>query len=188
MESAKVIWLTGLPSSGKTTLATSLAHTLRQRGAKVEHLDGDAIREVFPQTGFDRTSRHDHICRVGYLASRLEHHGIWSVVSLVSPYRESRNFARRLCSNFFEIYLSTPIEVCKARDSKGLYRLFSEGKIQNLTGADGEYEAPLKPEYVFDTSQTSPEFCTQKIIKDLFRGPLHNEKIFGAKTNLAQEL
>src|SRR5579871_5307544 len=89
-----VIWLTGLSGSGKSTLATWVSESLRKRGLKVEQLDGDSIREIFPKTGFTRVEREEHIKRVGFLAGKLEDQGVFVVVSLVSPYADSRAFVR----------------------------------------------------------------------------------------------
>jgi adenylylsulfate kinase len=158
-----VIWFTGLSGSGKSTLATQLVENLKSRGLKVEHLDGDSIRKVLPQTGFSREQREDHIRRVGYLASILEKNGIIVVASLISPYEDSRQFVRGLCSKFVEIYLSTPMEVCSQRDPKGLYRKAINGEIKNFTGVSDPYEVPIAPELTFDTSMQSESDCQAKI-------------------------
>jgi hypothetical protein len=103
-----VVWFTGLSGSGKSHRGRMVAAELRRQGRPVEMLDGDAMRRVFPNTGFSKAERDAHIRRVGYLASRLEHHGVTVVASFVSPYRESRDFVRGLCRNFVEVYVSTP--------------------------------------------------------------------------------
>jgi len=95
-----------LSGSGKSTIASRVHQELRGRGVKVEYIDGDALREVFPNTGFTRADREEHLRRTGYLASRLEAHGITVVASFVSPYRESREFTRKLCRDFIEIYVA----------------------------------------------------------------------------------
>jgi len=95
----------------------------------VELLDGDEIRSVFPSTGFSHAERDAHIRRVGFLASRLERHGVTVVASLVSPYRESRQFVRSVCRRFVEVHVSTPLEECERRDPKGLYRKARAGEI-----------------------------------------------------------
>jgi adenylylsulfate kinase len=159
-----VLWLTGLPASGKSTVAREVCNILEKKGHAVEHLDGDKMRELFPNTGFDRASREEHIRRIGFLASKLEKHGVMVVASFISPYQESRDFVRNICKNFYEIYLNTPVEVCKARDPKGLYRLALEGKIANFTGVQGPYEPPVDPELILDTSKLSvSESCDQII-------------------------
>ncbi len=122
----------------------------------VEYLDGDAMREIFPTTGFTRAERDAHLRRVGYLASRLEEHGVIVVASFVSPYRESRDFVRGLCRNFVEIYVATPLEECERRDVKGLYARARRGEIRNFTGIDDPYEPPEHPELTLDTRRAEP--------------------------------
>ena len=159
-----VLWLTGLPASGKSTLAQEVCKVLENKGLAVEHLDGDNIRELFPQTGFDRASRNAHIRRMGFLASKLEKHGVVVVASFISPYRESREAVRKMCRNFYEVYLNTPLEICKSRDPKGLYRQAMEGKIMNFTGIQDPYEPPQHPQLVLDTSKFSILEATDQIL------------------------
>ena len=157
MVKASVVWLTGLSGSGKSTIARWLAEQLEREGRPVELLDGDAIREVFPNTGFTRPERDAHVKRVGYLASRLEHHGVTVIASLVSPYRESRDFVRHLSRDFIEVHVSTPLEECERRDVKGHYARARRGEVRNFTGVDDPYEPPEHPELVIDTSRMSVE-------------------------------
>jgi adenylylsulfate kinase len=152
---AAVIWFTGLSGSGKSTIADWVADRLRREGARVEQIDGDAMRAVFPNTGFSRAERDAHVKRVGYLASRLEHHDVFVLASLISPYRESRDFVRRLCRNFIEVHVATPLEVCEQRDAKGLYAKARRGEIREFTGLDDPYEPPLHPDLVLDTTTLS---------------------------------
>lgn len=159
-----VIWFTGLSGAGKSTLARGLADQLRSQGYKVEELDGDSIRQIFPQTGFTKEERDLHIQRVGYLASRLERHGVTVIASLISPYEDSRQFVRKLCKNFIEVHLSTPLGVCAARDPKGLYKKVREGAIKNFTGVDDPYEAPQNPDLRLDTSHLDIESCLDRIM------------------------
>jgi adenylylsulfate kinase len=114
---APVFWFTGLSGSGKSTIAVRVHEALVRQGTDVEYIDGDALREVFPSTGFSRAEREEHLRRTGYMASRLAAHGVTVVASFVSPYRESRDFIRRLCPGFVEIYVATPLEECERRDS-----------------------------------------------------------------------
>jgi adenylylsulfate kinase len=165
---ARIIWFTGLPASGKTTLAKELVSELKDRKLDVEHLDGDEIRNIFPSVGFDWQSRDQHIRRVGHLASRLQSHNVWVVVSLVSPIRESREFVRGISKDFVEVYLDTPLEECQKRDPKGLYRKAQEGEMSGLTGAQEKYEAPLNPELKIDTSKTTLKKSTKLIIDLIF--------------------
>lgn len=161
---AKVFWITGLSGAGKTTLAHALVQALRQRQLPVEHLDGDELRKLFPQTGFSQTERDAHILRVGYMASRLESHNIYVVASLISPYRKSRTIVRSYCRDFIEVYLSTPIEVCEARDVKGLYRKARSGEIECFTGISDPYEMPENPEVSIDTSVISTEQAVKVLL------------------------
>jgi len=164
-----VVWLTGLSGSGKSTLAQSVSAALAQRGLRVETLDGDKIRTIFPNTGFTRQDRDAHIKRVGFLASRLEQHGVFVVCSLVSPYHESRDFVRKLCKNFVEVHVATPIEECERRDTKGLYARARRGEIKNFTGIDDPYEAPIRPEVVIDTREVGVEQATGRVLEHLKR-------------------
>ncbi len=161
---AGVIWLTGLPAAGKSTIAKALAIKLRSLGHEVEELDGDAIREVFPSTGFSRTDRDQHIRRVGFMASRLEAHGVTVVASLISPFEDSRLFVRQLCKKYFEVFVDTPLDVCESRDPKGLYKKARAGLIQSMTGIDGPYEVPTQPELVVNTLVLNPEAAAEKIV------------------------
>ena len=164
-----MIWLTGLSGSGKSTVAEWVARELRAGGRAVEYLDGDAIRAVFPMTGFSRADRDAHVRRVGYMASRLESHGVTVVASLVSPYRESRDFVRGLCRRFVEVHVSTPLEECERRDVKGLYAKARRGELPNFTGIDDPYEPPAHPELVIDTTRLSVPEAGATVIDALRR-------------------
>src|SRR5262249_3236909 len=164
--SARVIWFTGLSGSGKTTLARALCTALEERGHDIEFLDGDQIRSLFPNSGFTREARQAHIGRVGFLASRLQAHGVTVVAALVSPYEDSRQFVRRMCgAGFVEVFVSTPIEVCEARDTKGLYLRARRREIKNFTGIDDPYEAPRAPELTLDTSQVTVSEGVKRILE-----------------------
>ena len=162
---APVLWFTGLSGSGKSTIAVRVYDELVRRGIDVEYIDGDSLRDVFPNTGFTRAEREEHLRRTGYMASRLAAHGVTVVGSFVSPYRESRDFIRRLCSNFLEIYVATPLEECERRDVKGLYARARRGEIKNFTGIDDPYEPPEKPELTLDTLLLSVDESVTKILK-----------------------
>ncbi|MFL5404177.1 MAG: adenylyl-sulfate kinase [Gemmatimonadales bacterium] len=162
---APVLWFTGLSGSGKSTIATRVSQKLERQGVEVEYIDGDALREIFPHTGFTRAEREEHLRRTGYAASRLAAHGITVVASFVSPYRESREFVRKLCRGFIEIYVATSLEECERRDVKGLYARARKGEIRNFTGIDDPYEAPEHPELTLDTSALSVEQCVSKVLE-----------------------
>jgi adenylylsulfate kinase len=162
---AAVLWFTGLSGSGKSTIASRVYEELLRRGGEVEYIDGDALREVFPQTGFTRAEREEHLRRTGYMASRLAAHGVTVVASFVSPYRESRDFVRKLCPSFGEIYVATPLEECERRDVKGLYARARRGELRNFTGIDDPYEAPVAPELTLDTQAATVEECVALVLE-----------------------
>jgi adenylylsulfate kinase len=168
---APVLWFTGLSGSGKSTIAARVHQELVRRGVQVEYIDGDALREVFPSTGFTRPEREEHLRRTGYMASRLAAHGVTVVASFVSPYRESREFIRRLCGNFIEIYVATPLEECERRDVKGLYARARRGELPNFTGIDDPYEPPEQPELTLDTRGVSVEQCVALVLERIAGQP-----------------
>ena len=137
-----VIWLTGLAKSGKKDIATELVALLKKKGFKTEYFDGHTIRHLFPEIGYSKDEVNTHIKRVGYLASKLEEQGVFVVASFLSPYRESREFVAKICKNFHEVYVSTPIDICEKRDDSGIYEKARLGKVKNLPGVDVEYEIP----------------------------------------------
>jgi len=162
---APVLWFTGLSGSGKSTIAVRVHQELLRRGQDVEYIDGDALREVFPTTGFTRAEREEHLRRTGYMASRLAAHGVTVVASFVSPYRESRDFIRKHCERFVEIYVATPLEECERRDVKGLYARARRGEIKNFTGIDDPYEVPEHPELTLDTRALTVEQCVARVLE-----------------------
>ena len=166
---APVLWFTGLSGSGKSTIAVRVHQELRRRGVAVEYIDGDALREVFPNTGFTREEREEHLRRTGYMASRLAAHGVTVVASFVSPYRESRDFIRRHCPGFVEIYVATPLEECERRDVKGLYARARRGEIRNFTCIDDPYEPPEHPELTLDTRALTVDQCVARVL-EIFGG------------------
>lgn len=162
-----VIWFTGLPGSGKSTIAEGVYQKLNNKGYKIEHLDGDRVRSIFPATGFSKEERNRHIKRVGFLASMLEKNGVFVIASFISPYKESREFVRDLCSNFKEVFVSTPLDVCEKRDPKGLYAKARKGEITQFTGIDDPYEKPENPEIDVDTTKQSVEESVEVVMERL---------------------
>jgi adenylylsulfate kinase len=162
------VWLTGLPSAGKTTLATALAERLRADGVpRVEVLDGDEVREFLSKgLGFSREDRDTNVLRIGWVAATLAKHGVLVLASVISPFAETRAGVRALHEDrgagFLEIHVATPVEVCSERDVKGLYAKQRSGELTGLTGVDAPYEAPLSPDAVIRTQeQTLDESVAQ---------------------------
>ena len=163
-----VVWLTGLPGSGKTTIARRLEPMLRSLGLPVEVLDGDEVRKwLSPEAGFSREDRERHLRRVAHVSHLLARNGVAVIASFVSPYRSVRDFARELIKDFVEVYVKCSLETCMRRDPKGLYKRALKGEISDMTGLQDVYEEPLKPEVVVDTEQMSPEECAQRILETL---------------------
>lgn len=165
MGSGCVIWLTGFSGCGKTTIARLLETKLRERKKKVEVLDGDEVRQgLSPQLGFSAEERNLHNRRVIYISKLLMRNGVNVVVSLISPYRKTRAYARNQLERFVEVYVKASIEECIRRDPKGLYKRALAGEIKQFTGIDDPYEEPLNPEVVVDTEQETPHESAQKIL------------------------
>lgn len=164
-----VVWLTGIPGAGKTTIAKALAPMLQEAGLKVELLDGDEVRrQLSPDLGFTKQDRETHARRVVYLSKLLARNGIVSMVSLISPYREFREFARKeIGSAFVEIYVKASVDACIKRDPKGLYKKALKGEIKDLTGLQDTYEEPLHPELVVETEKETVEQSARKILQML---------------------
>jgi adenylyl-sulfate kinase len=163
-----VVWLTGLPGSGKTTIAKGLERELKARGLKVEVFDGDEVRKNLSKgLGFSREDRDTHNKRVIYVCELLARNGVNAIVSLISPYRSTRAYARRELPKFVEVYLKCSLQECIRRDPKGLYKKALAGEINNMTGIQDPYEEPLNPEVVLDTEHDSSEYNIQKVLAKL---------------------
>jgi adenylylsulfate kinase len=148
------IWLTGLPSSGKTTLAYALEKKFIEAGQRVEVLDGDVIREgLTADLGLSADDRRTNVRRIGFVAELLSRNGVVAICPVIAPYRDARDDVRaKHEGRFIEVHVATPVELCSERDVKGLYAKQREGKLTGLTGVDDPYEAPLNPEIRIDTS------------------------------------
>ena len=163
----KTIWLTGLPSAGKSTIAEIVAARLRARGERVEVLDGDVVRQYLSKgLGFSKEDRDENIRRIGFVASLLARNGVNAIVAAISPYREIRDEVRALhnAGEFLEIHVATPVEVCAERDVKGLYAKQRAGEMKGLTGVDDPYEEPLQPELRLQAHRESADESAQRVL------------------------
>jgi adenylylsulfate kinase len=156
------VWLTGLPSAGKTTIASAAAGILRSRGLRVEVLDGDEIRTFLSAgLGFSREDRHTNVQRIGYVADLLARNGVIVLVPVIAPYTDSRETVRSrheaTGTPYLEIHVATPVEVCSERDVKGLYAKQAAGELKGLTGVDDPYEPPVAPDLRLDTQSLTVE-------------------------------
>ncbi|MDR7518891.1 MAG: adenylyl-sulfate kinase [Armatimonadota bacterium] len=159
-----VVWLTGLPGSGKTTIARALADDLRRDGVPVEVLDGDEIRaHLSPELGFSPAERELHNRRVIFMAKLLSRNGIVAIVALISPYRAVRDAARAELGRFVEVWVKCSVTECMRRDPKGHYRRALDGQNPQMTGVQAPYEPPPDPELIADTEQWPVERCVAEI-------------------------
>jgi adenylylsulfate kinase len=161
---AAVVWFTGLSGSGKSSVSRGVYDELRRLGHQVEHLDGDAVRAAVPGIGFTRPDRDQHIRRVGYLARKLEEHGIFVVASFISPYEDSRQFVRSICRTFIEVHVSTPLAECERRDAKGLYARARQGEIEHFTGVSDPYEPPRRADLTIDMSALTVADAVRQVV------------------------
>jgi adenylylsulfate kinase len=162
------LWFTGLPCSGKSTLARRIEEVLLERGVNVEVLDGDEVRENLSKgLTFSKEDRDINIRRIGWVCRLLSRNGAVAISAAISPYKSIRQEVRDMHENFVEVYVKTPIELCKERDVKGMYKLAAEGKIKNFTGVDDPYEEPDNPEIVVETDKESEEESANKILRTL---------------------
>jgi adenylylsulfate kinase len=168
MPSGTVVWFTGLPSAGKTTIANLVAKRLEHAGVPYEVLDGDVVRTHLSKgLGFSKADRDENIRRIGFVAGLLARHGVTVLVSAISPYRAVRDEVRATVDGFVEVHVATSLATCQARDVKGLYAKHARGELRGLTGVDDPYEAPLDPELVLRTEDESPEASAERVLAHL---------------------
>ncbi len=167
-EKGVTVWFTGLPCSGKTTVADRAAEKLRTHGYRVERLDGDNVRKTLTSDlGFSKEDRDTNIRRVTFVAKLLTRNGVIVLSAFVSPYRAIRDESRKEICNFIEAYVKCPLEICIERDLKGMYKKALAGEIKDFTGIDDPYEEPVNPELVLETDKESIEESTDKVIAKL---------------------
>jgi len=162
------LWFTGLSGAGKSTLSEAIEHRLKASGQKVEVLDGDVVRTHLSKgLGFSREDRDTNIKRIAFVCGLLTRNDVICISAAISPYRETRQWARDHIGDFVEVYVKCPIEVCRQRDVKGLYKLVDEGKIKGFTGVDDPYEEPEHPELIVETDRETIEESVERIFARL---------------------
>src|SRR6266567_4247906 len=162
------IWFTGLSGAGKSTLSEAIKKSLKQHRRNVEILDGDIVRTHLSKgLGFSREDRDTNIKRIAFVCGLLTRNGVICISAAIAPYRDARAWARQEIGNFMEVYVKCPIEVCRQRDVKGLYKLVDEGKLTGFTGVDDPYEEPEHPELVVETNKESIEESIGRIFAKL---------------------
>lgn len=168
MNTGFTIWFTGLSGSGKSTLSEVIEQRLKAHGRNVEVLDGDIVRTHLSKgLGFSREDRDTNIKRIAFVCSLLTRNGVACISAAISPYRDTRDWARKEIGNFVEVYVKCPLEVCRQRDVKGLYKLAYEGKIKEFTGVSDPYEEPIHPELIVETDKETVEESVQRIFARL---------------------
>lgn len=168
MSEGFTLWFTGLSGAGKSTLANLAAEELRNRGHRVEVLDGDEVRTNLSKgLGFSKEDRDTNIRRIGYVCNLLARNGVIAISAAISPYREVRDEVRRLHQRFVEVFVRCPLDTLVERDVKGLYKKALRGEIANFTGVSDPYEEPLNPELVVETHRESREESLQRLIARL---------------------
>jgi len=164
--SGVTIWFTGLPCAGKSTIAQLLELRLRARDCRVEVLDGDVVRRNLTKgLGFSREDRDENIRRIGFVCHLLTRNGVIAISAAISPYRSTRDEVRRLIGSFVEVFVDCPLEVCKQRDVKGMYKKALAGEIAGFTGVSDPYEEPLNPELTLHTDRETPEESAQNVLE-----------------------
>jgi len=159
------LWFTGLPLSGKTTIADKVYKELEKLHIPIERIDSKDIRELIPDIGFTRGDRNNHMKRIGHLIKTLQHNSISTVASFVSPYRESRKSIREMVKNNIVVYVKAEVSTCIKRDYKGVYEKALKGEYQNFSGVNDVYEEPEHAEIVINTDITNVEDATKIIVK-----------------------
>ena len=170
MHKGFTLWFTGMSGAGKSTIANLLEQRLRELNARMEVLDGDAVRTYLSKgLGFSKEDRDENIRRIGFVCELLSRNGVIAIAAAISPYRAVRDEVRARIANFVEVYVECPVEVLAGRDVKGLYRKALAGEIPQFTGITDPYEPPLDPEVTVNSSKETPQESLEKIWATLER-------------------
>ncbi|HSJ62677.1 MAG TPA: adenylyl-sulfate kinase [Gemmatimonadaceae bacterium] len=168
MSSGITLWFTGIPASGKSTIARETGDLLAQRGLPVELLDGPEVRQSLSRgLGFTHEDREENVRRIGYVAKLLSRNGVIAICAAVSPYRATRDEIRTHVTNFIEVYVECPLSEAERRDTEGLYARARAGVIEDFTGVSDPYEPPLRPEVHIRSDQESAASAARKVVKTL---------------------
>ncbi|GAC1391516.1 MAG: adenylyl-sulfate kinase [Ktedonobacteraceae bacterium] len=173
------IWFTGLSGSGKSTLSEVIEQRLKARSRNIEVLDGDIVRTNLSKgLGFTREDRDTNIKRIAFVCNLLTRNGVACISAAIAPYADAREWARREIGNFVEVYVKCPIDICRQRDVKGLYKLADEGKIKGFTGVDDPYEEPQHPELIIESDRETVDESVARIFAKLEElGYLESEEL-----------
>ncbi len=162
------LWFTGLSGAGKTTISELVEQALRERGLRVEVLDGDVVRTNLSKgLTFSKEDRDENIRRIGFVCHLLSRNGVAAIAAAISPYREVRDEVRERIGRFVEVYVECPLDALVARDVKGLYKKALAGEIPNFTGVSDPYEPPTRPEVIVRTDRESPEESAARVLGTL---------------------
>ena len=164
MHKGFTLWFTGMSGAGKSTISRELELRLRERGARVEVLDGDVVRTHLSKgLGFSKEDRDENIRRIGFVCELLSRNGVIAIAAAISPYREVRRSVRARIPNFVEVYMECPMDVLIERDAKGLYKKALAGEIEHFTGISDPYEPPEAPELVIHSAVETPEQSVDRV-------------------------
>ena len=168
MSKGVTVWFTGLPCSGKTTIADKLAVILKEKGRKVERLDGDIVRKGLTRDlGFSKEDRDKNIERVTFVAKLLTRNDVIVLATFISPYIARRQLSREEIGEYIEVYVKASVDECIKRDVKGMYKKALAGEIKDFTGIDDPYEEPVNPEILVDTESESVDKSVEKVLRYL---------------------
>jgi adenylyl-sulfate kinase len=168
MQEGFTLWFTGLSGAGKSTVSQIVERALRERGARVEVLDGDVVRTNLSKgLGFSKEDRDENIRRIGFVCRLLSRNGVAAIAAAISPYRDVRDEVRSRIDRFVEVYVECPLDTLVERDVKGLYKKALAGEIANFTGVSDPYEPPLNPEVVVRSDRETPEQSAARVLAKL---------------------